>query len=87
MVEIGKDLDDNNSCQKYVNYKGKLGCELVDMSTFITFIAKYIGWIMIIGGLIMTFYGANFIIHAITFIVSLCVTVMAFLALYNIGII
>jgi len=59
-----------------------LGCGL-DLSGFIAYIARYIGWIMIIGGLIMTFYGANFVIHALTFIVFLGVTFFVFFFAVN----
>ena len=35
----------------------------------------------------MTFYGANAIIHAITFMVFMTITFVSFLFLYNIGIV
>jgi len=62
------------------------GCGF-DLSFLVGYIAKYIGWIMIIGGLIMTFNGANFIVYGISFMVFLASTFMAFFFLVNIGII
>lgn len=63
-----------------------MGCGF-DLSGLVGYIAKYIGWIMIIGGLIMTFYGANFVVWAITFLVFLFTVFTCFFFLVNIGII
>lgn len=70
-----------------MTFKDAYGCEYFDISGLIVIIARYIGWILIIGGLIMTFYGANAIVHGITFIVFLAVSCIAFFFLLNIGLI
>jgi len=83
LATILQDSEDNiGTCSYAFNYAGKMGCGF-DLSGLIAYIARYIGWIMIIGGLLMTFYGANFIIQVLTFIVFLGATFTVFFFAVN----
>ena len=77
---------ETTQCFQSFNFHGHKGCRL-DLSEFVFYIAKYIGWIMILVGLVMTFNGYNFLEKCLTFIVFVVMLLMSFFFFLNMGLI
>ena len=76
----------DTECEVSYTYIGSSTCGF-DLGGLISYIARYIGWIMIIGGLIMTFYGYKFLNYSLAFIVSMIVVFFIFFACVNLRIV
>ena len=73
----------SDECHKELIFMGHEGCEVFDSAGLLRFVEAYLRVIMIILGLILTFWGSKFIIWGATFLSFVGVSCLLFFFFYN----
>lgn len=76
--------DEGGDCNAGASYTGKEGCRIIGLAPAINLVKPFVGAILIVLGLLMTFAGTKFLFYVFAGLVFTAITAISFMICYSV---